>query len=183
MNANTNAMTTALQQAIINSPMTVPPLNKRLWLYIKDNPKCSAAKLTPIFKSSPDVIRLTLRDMAARGMLTVSKEPRMAKGGVKGTMVRLTLLYSTPSHMKEYALMPKDKRAAKKAAPAAVAKPASTWPTVSSSTMTLSPSQDLQQAQAVAKSAPPKDVFDVESLTIAEARRLYEALHKLFSKA
>lgn len=171
-----NASTTSMQEALLKSEIALPPLNKRLWLYLKDNPRTPVSKLVPVFKTSDDIIRINLTNMLKRGMLEVVKEPRMVKGGYSGTISRFILLYSVPSRMKEYELLPPPKSSAQ-------AKKQATVKAMIQST----PAPLTNQTHVAATSAPkdlqqpaPRCAESVDNMTLREARQLYDELHKLF---
>ncbi len=169
MNATTTEMTTAMQHAIAKAALPTPPLNKRIWTYLKDHPRQSIGALASVLKVKDEIVRLSVRDMQLRGMVEVVKEPRRVQGGPLGTNVRDILLFSAAANMREYELLPKVRSTTRRA------KTDKPEPRL----LSLVAPKDLQQAES---HAAGQHRFDAESMTLRDALAVQRKLHELYQQ-
>lgn len=132
------------------------PLVQRAWLYVKDHPGSTPAKVGAVLKETPSKASGALGVAFQRGMLT-RVEVRDSK--IKGH----PYAYTVPGHMKEYELLPlpKDKRRLN-------GRPASV--------LDITP----PKAPDIAEVRKAELSLVIDTLTIAEARALYLQLHRMF---
>ena len=95
MNAMTQAMSTA--------GIKMPPLNKRVWLWIKDHPEKTYTDIASALNVAPSTVASALTDLTARGMLTIYQD-RSRKAGIGG-MQYMVRRYSVK--YKEFELLPR----------------------------------------------------------------------------
>jgi hypothetical protein len=148
----------AMTEAFIRAGAKAPTIAERLWRIIKDEPGLTATQMQkrlPAIKVGSISSQLSL--METRSMVYV----KGTKGqGPKGT----AKAYYTD--MERYERLPAPKPTTHMPAPAPAATP------------------DISQPLAcVPQSAPAGDVFDLDSLTIREARALYLKLKEMFRHA
>jgi DNA-binding transcriptional MocR family regulator len=151
----------AMTQAIVNAGIARAPTGiQRVWQCIKDNPGgITAARVADKTGISQANVSSHCSDLTARGMLHVEKRPMKVRAG-SGWCARGVLFYSAVGDT--YALKPRkhaNKLKAKKAMEQAAPPPAPAAP----------------PAPAPAPATP-----DIDHLTLAQARALYNVLHKLF---
>lgn len=129
------------------------PLIQRAWLYVKDHPNVTPATVASALKEAANNVSGVLGLACQRGMLTrVAVRDRRVKGQ--------PFAYTAPYHMTEYELLPMPK--------ATNGRPASV--------LDITPPKppDLATVRKAEISAV------IDTLTIAEARVLYQTLHKMF---
>lgn len=101
-----NTMTHAIKQAGI----ALPPANKRIWLWLKDNPNKTTSAIASSIGIQQNNVATVCSDMAQRNMLQttlVMMRVRVGKGHVEKTVLH----YSVHPKMRgEYELLPKAKK-------------------------------------------------------------------------
>jgi len=136
-------------------------LNKRIWLYVKDHPHTTAGTLEKVLKETLSATSTSLGALVRRGMLNrVSVVTRNSKRIFE---------YTAPAKMTEYELLPVDKSVVLKDYQH---KTAMSPITVSQNGTPVIPSRANLSGLAL----------NVENLTLAEARIVYDKLHILFGK-
>jgi hypothetical protein len=181
-----NNMTDALRVA----GMTLPPLNKRVWLWLKDHPEKTYKDVANALSISLSAASGALHDLHDRLMVVVFKDKSHA---TKASSFRTEFMVSRYScKHKEFELLPSSSSRKRAAAKAARAK-AKTETVISAAKATLS---ITKATQVVAKATPmheqhkearpkgPTTDIDawLKSLTVDEAVRVHSALNKIFSQ-
>lgn len=153
-----NAITLALKTA----GMPLPTQTERLWRIIKDHPGLTAVALSPKVGLKVANVSSICGLMVKRGMLVTDTVPLRVRSG-HGYCVRDVLVYRVHHRMGgEYDLLPMPAKPkcekVTNATPIAAAKP-------------------------IPVSDPaPATTPDIDHLTLAQARNLYNVLHKLFGE-
>jgi len=153
-------MRTALKQALAspNAQVRVKSLNEQCWLWLRDHPRTSSRQLSSVFKCETS---RPIWDLVDRGMLTseLVSDKRVCQKAFK--------LYSVIG--KEYDLLPRKKKQAKP---------------VKSSNPSAAPLSILLADHLPMSLKPLKIVvnadFDIEGLTLGQARKLYAQLREIF---
>lgn len=152
-----------ITEAFMKAGVKAPSVKERLWQHIRANQGHTAHQIAKVLRSIPSsTIASQLSDMERRGMVFV-------KGAKAATTWGRSTVKAYHSDMTTYELLPvlaqfrRDKPAALIKAPVA---------TTPAPTPSAAP-----QAPAAAPAAPQ---FNLEALTLAEARALYLQLHKMF---
>ena len=101
----------SITQAFKTAGAVIPPLNKRVWLWLKDHPGKSAREVAIAINAKHGDVSSTLGNLAKRRMVTVTQDLHLHRAQ--------TLRYTTC--IKEYELLPLPM--AKKAAPPVEATP------------------------------------------------------------
>jgi hypothetical protein len=173
-------MQTAMKEALSKapSPLAIKTMSERVWLYLKDHPKTTAKRLSTELREPVSIISSTVSTLVRRKMLTFEVEAIRLKGG-RGPKTHRR--YSVEPKMGgRYELWPivvksKSRKATRVSAPAPQ-KPVQTLPPVHETGTVQQPPLTIKpQIVTIAKS---QDFID--GLTVAEARALYERLHKMF---
>ena len=150
-----------LKEALQKSPEGVflyKPLMERVWLYVKDHPGVLTSHLSGILKEDSGSISSIVSQMANREMLLREKQAKPYKG------VPSYYLRVNPKMRGEYELLP--------------------LPNKPNAQINVSV-EKLQPVQPENKVVEEKqsisvETFDLESLTIREARQLQARLNQLF---
>lgn len=95
----------SITQALKTAGAVIPPLNKRVWLWLKDHPGKSAREVAVAINAKHGDVSSTLGNLAKRRMVTVTQDLHLHRAQ--------TLRYTTC--IKEYELLPMPM--AKKVAP------------------------------------------------------------------
>ena len=98
-------MTTDMKTAIQKAGITLP-MNQRIWMWLKDNPKKTNAQIAAALKEKDNNVATLCKDLLDRGMVTREFESRSGKAG-KGWTVRDVALYTVNPKMQTYELWPK----------------------------------------------------------------------------
>lgn len=179
-------MQTALKQALSKapSPLAVKPLSERIWLYLKDHPGTTSKRLAVELRVSQGSVSSMLSQMCRRKMLTWLVETAKPYKG-RGAKHR-RVFFVDPKMGGVYELLPESVKSKPRVAMAAAheskPKPASgevaplrvvghAGPEIPTP-LTIKP-----QVVTIAQSS---DFID--GLTVAEARALYQHLHKMFGE-
>lgn len=133
-----NTITAALK----NAGVAVPPLSKRIWLWLKDHPNKTSREICTALNASHSQVATLTNQMYKRGMLS--------KGSADGVLNWKTCI-------PEYERLPLRKEGA---------------PIAKATSLTLPP--------PVAPSMQTRYNFDIEKLTLEDARAIYTQLKKLF---
>lgn len=183
-------MQTALKQALSKapSPLVIKPLSERIWLYLKDHPGTTSKRLAIELRDSQGSISSMLSQLCRRKMLTWQTEPVKPYKG-RGAKHR-RVFFVDPKMGGVYELLPEVVKSKPRTAAAAVQKYTSNKPVpesgetkplrvvghagpeITTPTLTIKP-----QIVTIAKSAE-----FIDGLTVAEARALYQHLHKMFGE-
>ena len=151
-----------LSEALQKSPAGATlkkPLMERIWLYVKDHPGVLSAHLHRILKEEANAVSPMVSQMAKREMLIREKQSPPYRG------VPSFYLRVNPKMRGVYELLPEPKKP---------------------NTQIAVSVQKLPQAPAVVSEPKEKlqpvnvETFDLESLTIREARQLQARLNQLF---
>lgn len=172
---------TAIAHALREAGATLPPLTKRIWTLIHDagptglTVKALAARMNLNTKQ----VSGTISQMETRGMIDSRKEPQ--KRGVPGRHV--VKWYTT--RLKEYELLPLPRKpaAAEKPTVTATCKPAAHGPFVAGMPPPLPYRPEPVGPTLVGTPQLRPAPIDVDSLPLAEARRLYIELRSRFTVA
>ncbi len=150
---------TVMEQALKEAGVATRTIPERVWHYVKDHGGTACFDIAVDLKMPFDRVATVAGLLVKRKMLEVRQESRRVHGS-KGTM-RYINVYSVPRSMTFYTVLPLPKagKVAKPVAPLAVVQPCPT------------------PAPVVEK---PK--FDLDSLTLREAKSLYDQLKRLFDK-
>lgn len=155
---------TAIEHALQTAGVKLPSQKERLWRVIKDNPGIIASRAAAICKIPASSAAALAGDMVKRGMLTETKQATRMAGPRGSFVMRNVNTYTVHPRMDgfyEDLPLPKKPKAAKPTpAPAPEPKPTPKEPTLAERT----------EVPGV----------NVDSLTVAQARALYAALHKMF---
>ena len=141
---------TTLKDALNTAGLRIP-LNRRLWMWVQDHPGASSKSCAAALKASAADTSATLADMYARSMVARQQRPTHNKAGCQFEYVYTTL-------GKTFELLPKPK---KEVAPKAKVTPIKA----------LEPMVIVPAVQPVSK---------IDSMTVREARALYNELRALF---
>lgn len=160
------------QQAVVNNTTAkAKPLMERIWLYVKDHPGLTAGDIIKRTGWGHGSVYDCLYRLLDRGML-IDEEKPVAMPALGSQVVRNVKHYRVnPKLQGIYELWaaphkpPKQQPVAGKPQEAAFMAPPVALPVASA--------QQLQ---------PGDPDFDLDSLPLGKARRLYEQLHKLFGK-
>lgn len=154
-------------KAVPQPPVLVQPVLKQVWLYLKDHPLKSAAQLA---KSMPHLskerINAALHDLNLRGMIVREKK------GSDPYLCRVN------PRMPHFEMWPMPKKGPKKKPVSVVEQKPAQLPAAEVHNVQESAPQLPAQAAPVQQAIP----FDVEDLTIAQARVLYKQLQDLFGE-
>ncbi len=150
-----NAVALAFKEASI----AVPPLNKRIWLWLKDHPHKTAAELGVVF-SGDNSLSGAMYDLYVRNMATRMSVPN----GRSSRGPRTCFAYSALG--KSFELLPV------KRLPTLNAKHQAAKPPV----ITLVP----VPAPAPVERVKPTGEISIDTLTIKQARALYDELRVIF---
>lgn len=137
--------------ALKNAGVKVPPLKKRIWLWLKDHPAKSYREISIALNELHTSVSSTLTEMSSRGMLSYSKAESEGKKGHNITR------YSIVS--KEYELLP--------------------MPIKNSPCKTHTTKVEVD-APIIRIEPKPVSKIDIEQLTVSEARALYRKLQEFF---
>lgn len=156
-----NAISTALKTAGVK----LPPLNKRVWLWLHDHPGKSAKVIALALKDSPSQVGTVLRDMERRGMVVCFAES--VRSGSAGHHKKV---FTWRTLIPQYTLLPM---------PMPKKVKADTRPLVVQQEL---PSPKTREAEGPVDTRPQPTVkgFDMESCTLRELRALYVSLKELF---
>jgi hypothetical protein len=151
-----NDITTALKTAGVQ----IPPLNKRVWLWLNDHPFKTSRDIALALKASHSQVATVLRTMERRKMVACQEAPARP---VRGKGARKTV-FTWHTLTRTFVLLPKPKKVEKAfVAPTPVA-------------FTLAPNA----VPGITPTAAPPKGFDMESCTLRELRALYVSLKELF---
>lgn len=143
---------TALSIALQAAGVPTKPMNERVWLWLRDHPRTDAKAVGAALSLSGNLAYSTLHELENRGMVTTDLESRRCKVA-KGYGTRQVKVYSTIGTVWER--LPIRKKSATSAPP------------------TLPP-----------RTSPDVRLLDrawIASLTVADARRLYDELGQYFA--
>lgn len=149
-----NTITHAFKQ----SGIQLPPLNKRVWLWLHDHPGKTYSEVAKAIGAAPGNVSSTLGNMVKRRMVAASSSERYTGKGLRNTTV-----YRTAS--KEFELLPLPRKA--KAPP-----------------IPQMPLSRVEQPKPAVIPPAPKAVLSVlsvlENYTLRELRAIRDALNNLF---
>lgn len=151
---------TALKEAGIK----LPPLKKRIWLWLKDHPGKSAREVALALNVPREIdVYGDLTDMFKRGMVNVVIDKRHTKKGI-GLVRTYTVV-----DVSKYELKPLGRPGTKTEIPVPTA-----LPEITAQQLSRQLEEFTRQVQA------PRPRIDVDLLTVAEARDLYNRLREFF---
>lgn len=179
-------MQTALKQALSKapSPLAIKPLSERIWLYLKDHPGTTSKRLAIELRDSQGSISSMLSQLCRRKMLIWQIEPVKPYKG-RGAKYR-RVFFVDPKMGGVYELLPEVVKSKPRVAVAAVQEPRSKPAGDEAAPLRVAghagpeiptPLTIKPQIVTIAQSA---DFID--GLTVAEARALYQHLHKMFGE-
>jgi DNA-binding CsgD family transcriptional regulator len=162
----------AITMAMHNAGVQLPPLNKRVWLWLNDHPGKTSKQIAIALGEKHSNVATTLGQMVKR---------RMVQGTKQQHPHRNVQEWHYETCIKQYELLPMRKAKPQPKPKVDVkngiitgfglsAVPVSTE-TVASLAVPLSVASPFEQ---------PKCKFNLDDLTVREARALYEQLHKMF---
>ena len=142
----------SITQALKTAGAVIPPLNKRVWLWLKDHPGKSAKEIAIAIQAKHGDVSSTLGNLAKRRMVTVTQDLHLHRAQ--------TLRYTTC--IREYELLPLPMT--KKATPPPV-----------------QPKPRPEPAPAAPMPPTPKPLMEVlENYTLKELRVVRDGLNHLF---
>lgn len=153
-----------LSEALQKSPAGATlkkPLMERIWLYVKDHPGVLSSRLHKILKEESSAVSSLVLQMTKREMLVREKQSQPYRGAPS------FYLRVNPKMRGVYELLPKPKKPNTQIAVSVQTLPQAPAPAVVSESK-----EKLQPVNA--------ETFDLESLTIREARQLQVRLYQLF---
>lgn len=89
-----------MKHALKEAGVALPPLTKRIWLWLKDHPAQTYKSVSAALGESESAVSSTLTGLVKRGMLTTTQDTVRGSMGVRG-ITRYTVKH------KEYELLPK----------------------------------------------------------------------------
>lgn len=159
---------TVMEQALKQAGVALPTIPERIWTYIKDHPRSTCFDISSVFKLPFNQVATVAGLLVRRKMLCVEKDRRRARGV---SYARLINLYTVPPNMPFYTVLPLGPaRHPKKGRVASVKPELKAVPTL--------PAVEIPAPTP----APQVDKFDLDALTVGEAKLLYERLHRMFGK-
>lgn len=168
---------TALKTALEKSPI-MPTQIQRIWTYVKDHPGRTSRRIAAEIKIPINSISSLLSQMVNRDMVYSSQEMRLGKS-VK--------VYHVVGRMTQFELLPRKKKGkvkVKAAAAVQAVKPVQPLPIVHFVPAELPKAVAKEPDQVLCSKCQGKSwtKASVDSMTVAEARDLYETLDKLFGR-
>lgn len=160
-----NAMTQALKEANL-----VPPLKKRIWMHLKENPKSSATMLASRLAAPIASVYAALNELERRQMVVVE---RFKDHGCRMGNPNRAMYSVDPSMRGEFEMLPLPTTTALRPAPVV---PPSSFKSPSDLPITMADIDDaLSEPQR--RSA---DELDLDSMTLGQLRAIYQRLDKIF---
>lgn len=163
-------MTTTFEAALKQAGVSVPSQQERVWRVIKDHPGITAKRISSITKIDQSQVSSYCSVMLARKMLEVTYVPMHMRLGRGHGMKNVSTFKVT---QQKYEVLPKveaEKEVIKGKGQCSEVK-------------IIHPEAPVQQQKApqIAKRESEEHwKADVEAMTVAEARALYNVLHKMF---
>ena len=150
----------SITQALKTAGAVIPPLNKRVWLWLKDHPGKSAREVAIAIQAKHGDVSSTLGNLAKRRMVTVTQDLHLHRAQ--------TLRYTTC--IKEYELLPLPMA---KRVPTPTAFP----PAIEVSLLTTT-------GPTPAPLPTPKPLMEVlENYTMRDLRKIRDGLNRMFEYA
>ena len=141
----------SIKLALNAAGLRLPPLNKRVWLWLHDHPGKSSGEIAKAIDAAHNNVATVLTDMKLRGM--VESAPGTPNGRGRPVMV-----WKTNGLTFEHKPKQRDAK-----------KPAFWKPEMS----------EPQPALVVVN--PPTPKLDIDTLTVKDARKLFDQLRELFT--
>ena len=163
-------MTTDMKTAIQKAGITLP-VNRRIWMWLKDHPKSTGAQIAAVLKVPDNNVATLCKDMLDRGMVLREFEQRRGKVGM-GWALRDVALYTVNPKMEQYELW------SKPAKPLPLPKaPQKDMPKVAPTPV---PAVMLEPGEF--RVAPPWSAENfVQTITLRQARDLHNYLNEIFN--
>lgn len=139
------AMTDAMKKAGV-----FVPLNKRVWMHLKDHPGKSIKQVAQAFSADERRVGLAVRDLESRNMIYHVKEEMAYRKGMPGRH-NINIYYCVGN---KYELLPVRKQE--------------------------KPKPKVDPAPVVKTEPPKPKKLTIENLSVIEAKELYEELKKIF---
>ncbi len=155
---------TVMEQALRDAGVKLKTHKELIWQFLKDHPSQSAAALVAALKLPPERVNNSLWMMERRGMVasTTHVEREHSSRGNYRNIKRYTAVGAT------FEMLPLVKKAVTRVSQKAVPQPVTAVEPQQEKPATL-----VQQAKKV-------EDFDLDGLTIRQARALYDKLHRMF---
>lgn len=157
-------MTTVMETALKAAGVPLRSIPERIWYYVKDHPGSTCHDIQAVLHLPFDRVATVCGTLVKRKMFYVKKETRRVHGTRGG--VRMVNLYTAPPTMGVYTVLPMPS-----SKPAASPAPAKL------------PAPPLQVVPPTLASPEQKSKFDLDNMTVGEAKLLYERLHRMFGKS
>lgn len=157
----------AMKDALNEAGITVP-LNKRVWLWLKDHPKKGSGDIANALNAPDGAVATQVKDMTERRMLTRTEEPRRLRGGGRGGGTRFVERYVgiyevNPMMRGEFELLPKPKKT----------------PASEKATRDI-PAGVVDKIPKATPTWTPETA--VTGLSLTQCRELFNYLHKIFKE-
>lgn len=159
---------TVMTDAMRAAGLTLP-LNRRVWMWLKDHPKLAAADVAKVLTIDVAAATGALDDLRSRDMVMRDTEMRRFKAGGKAkhvtTIERPVYVYTINPKMKGVWEL---------------------WPKLAKKDKDRKPVADAPAPAALVKPAAPAPAWTpetaVEKLTLTQCRELFNYLHKVFKE-
>lgn len=90
-----------MKHALIQAGVRIPPLNKRIWLWLRDHPAQTYKAISAALGEKHSGVSSVLTNMNKRGMLTVTQDESRGRNGQTFKVTRYSVKF------KEWELLPK----------------------------------------------------------------------------
>lgn len=174
---------TQMANAIAAAGLSIP-LNKRIWMYMKDFPRKSSSDIAKALNAQTSSVQSACFDLKQRDMVVTTTEHRRVNGGGRKNSAKMrdieVLLYEVNPRMRgEYELWPVKFKKKKAEKPAEKKEPLRVKGIDMESLDVLKPGVVLPAPPPTKPEFSPAAVTD--GLTLAQCKELYKYLHDMFT--